>query len=247
MDERREQPTMEPANALNVADEKSAESDVGSQGQLGKFKDAMALLEAYNNLEAEFTRKCQLLKSLQQDKIDKENTQKTDTSQEKQTDFQENNEKTAKNHENHVENNKLSQDEGFSSEEQTIGQGDNNQEDYLSHLSQFLEENVLAKDYADEIKSYLEGNRIKNPYEDAWANVILNHIKVKQSDPLISQYVLNNDEVKNKIIENYLDELQKQKPPYIISSQGGQRVSGVLPDSPKTLDEAKKILNNMFS
>ena len=84
MDERREQPTMEPANALNVADEKSAVSDVGSQGQLGKFKDAMALLEAYNNLEAEFTRKCQLLKSLQQDKIDKENAQKTDTSQEKE-------------------------------------------------------------------------------------------------------------------------------------------------------------------
>ena len=111
----------------------------------------------------------------------------------------------------------------------------------------FLINHFRVNNAESKIKSYLEGNRIKNPYEDAWANVILNHIKVKQSDPLISQYVLNNDEVKNKIIENYLDELQKQKPPYIISSQGGQRVSGVLPDSPKTLDEAKKILNNMFS
>ena len=34
-------------------------------GSLGKFKDAESLLSAYNNLQAEFTRKCQKLSQLQ--------------------------------------------------------------------------------------------------------------------------------------------------------------------------------------
>lgn len=237
MEELREQPTMEPANTLNKVDDKSAVSEVGSQGQLGKFKDVDALLNAYNNLEAEFTRKCQLLKSLQQEKVDEEEIKNSDNLKENDKNLQKNSENIENNQENTLKNDKLSQNENE----------DNNQEDYLHSLSQFLEENVLAKDYADEIKSYLDGKRIKNPFEDAWANVILEHIKVNKSDPLISQYVLSSDEVKNKIIENYLNDLKNQKPPYIISSQGGQRVSGVLPDNPKTLDEAKKILNNMFS
>ena len=235
--ENREQPTMEPATTLDKVNEDRAVSDVGSQGQLGKFKDANALLTAYNNLQAEFTRKCQLLKSLQQDKIDGENKPADST---EDSEIEENNEKITKNSENNDENAKLSSDLSAGGEE-------NNQDDYLQSLSQFLEENELAKDYAEEIENYLQGNRIKNPYEDAWANVVLNHIKVKQSDPLISRYVLTSDDVKNKIIENYLKELSNQKPPYVISSQGGQRVSGVIPDSPKTLEEAKKLVNNMFS
>lgn len=235
--ENREQPTMEPATTLDKVNEDRAVSDVGSQGQLGKFKDANALLTAYNNLQAEFTRKCQLLKSLQQDKIDGKNKPADST---EDSEIKENNENITKNSENNDENAKLSSDLSAGGEE-------NNQDDYLQSLSQFLEENELAKDYAEEIENYLQGNRIKNPYEDAWANVVLNHIKVKQSDPLISRYVLTSDDVKNKIIENYLNELVNQKPPYVISSQGGQRVSGVIPDSPKTLEEAKKLVNNMFS
>ncbi len=239
----REQPTMEPVDTLNKVDENRAVSDVGSQGQLGKFKDVSALLNAYNNLEAEFTRKCQLLKSLQKEKIDESESEKNLQKEEEiiveNENLTQNDEKTEKNQENNVENVKLSENEENS--------GDNNQQDYLHSLNQFLDENVLAKDYADEIREYLEGSRIKNPYEDAWANVVLNHLKQKQSDSLISQYVLSSDEVKNKIIADYLNDLKNQKPPHIISSQGGQRVSGVLPDSPKTLAEAKKIVNNMFS
>lgn len=231
--ENREQPTMEPATTLDKVNEDRAVSDVGSQGQLGKFKDVDSLLTAYNNLQAEFTRKCQLLKSIQRDKVDedKDNVSK-------------NEEKMTNNDVNFDENNKLSQNEPVDTLEENNLES---KEDYLQNLNQFLEENELAKDYAEEISSYLQSKRIKNPYEDAWANVVLDHMKFQQSDPLVSQYVLTNQDVKNKIIENYLNELANQQPPHIISSQGGHRVSGVSPDSPKTLDEAKKILNNMFS
>ena len=48
-EEFREQPTTELATALDRANENSAESVVGSQENLGKFKSASALYEAYNN------------------------------------------------------------------------------------------------------------------------------------------------------------------------------------------------------
>lgn len=70
----REQPLQDDAIATNVEQEESLNEDkmVGEnvaenleQGSLGKFKDAQTLLEAYNNLQAEFTRKCQKLNQLQ--------------------------------------------------------------------------------------------------------------------------------------------------------------------------------------
>ena len=71
MEENREQPIIMPATALNAAEENSAMSEIGSQnGELGKFKNSKALLDAYNNLQSEFTKKCQMLSQLQKDKTD---------------------------------------------------------------------------------------------------------------------------------------------------------------------------------
>lgn len=57
INENLEQPTIEH-NSTELAQDGS---------MLGKFKDANKLLEAYNNLEAEFTRKSQKLSELQQE------------------------------------------------------------------------------------------------------------------------------------------------------------------------------------
>ena len=54
-----EQPSLNTSEPENQADE-------GSEGSiLGKFKDAKTLLEAYNSLQSEFTRKSQKLAELQ--------------------------------------------------------------------------------------------------------------------------------------------------------------------------------------
>lgn len=69
-----EQPELEPADVLNKTNDKSVESESGSQNNdtesksLGKFKSAEDLLNAYNNLQAEFTRKCQKLSEFEKDK-----------------------------------------------------------------------------------------------------------------------------------------------------------------------------------
>ncbi len=225
MDEEREQPKSEPATALNAADENSAVSEIGSQEiDLGKFKNTKALLDAYNNLQAEFTKKSQQLSQLKQDKINEEKIEQ------KSENLPENDENFAKKDENNADNGK------------TI-------EDLDKNLSLFLEENGDAEKYGDEIKSHIL-NKNQNPFERAWASVILSHIKGgddKVNDPIINQYILNDEKVKNKIIESYLDELSSSKPPVMMSSQSGERLSDIRPDSPKTLEEAKIIVGKMFS
>lgn len=55
----REQPELKEENENLIAQ---------SEGSLGKFKDAESLLKAYNNLQAEFTKKCQKLSALENEK-----------------------------------------------------------------------------------------------------------------------------------------------------------------------------------
>ena len=113
----------------------------------------------------------------------------------------------------------------------------------------FLKNNFDASKYIDEIKDKSLNLSNQNPYEIAWAKVLLSHIKEgnKTSDPIINQYVLSDENVRNKILEEYLTSLNNSKPPIIISSQSGERLSSVIEDSPKTLAEAKKLVDKMFS
>lgn len=226
MEEIREQPIIMPATALNPAEEEkkeineeSAMSEVGSlnQGDLGKFKSVQALMDAYNNLQAEFTKKCQVLSELKKDKT----------------------EEMAKENFDHEEKTEVS------TEETNVSPEDLTEEKF----NQFLSENSEAQEYAEEIKEKISSQKNSSPYEVAWAKVILGKLKEENenSDKIINQYVLSNENVKNKIIENYLKELSNSKSPLVISSQSGERVSGVMPDTPKTLKDAKKLVNKMFS
>ena len=199
--EDREQPTMEPANVLNVTEERSAVSEVGSQEktELGKFKSVEDLMDAYNSLQSEFTKKCQLLSQTLKDKTESEKPEEKET-------FNEEN------------------------------------------FNAFLEENDKAKNYADEIKNLVAENGSAS-YEDAWGRAILNRINYGEknsSDPLIDQYVLSNEELKNKVIEDYLERLKGVSAPVVMTSSGGQRLSSVTPDSPSTLEEAKVLTRKMF-
>ena len=53
---------------LNIAQSATAEEEKGVKSEevsLGKFKDVGALLNAYNSLQAEFTKRCQKIKELE--------------------------------------------------------------------------------------------------------------------------------------------------------------------------------------
>ena len=208
-EEIREQPDAEPAKALNAAEENSVVSEDGSQEiSLGKFRNVQALLDAYNNLQTEFTKKCQLLSSIQQDKM-KENIEKNS----------QNEEKSEENSEINAENDLIS----------------------------FLKDNEMAETFREELQSRI--NEKQSPYEKAWASIVLSHVKnddKKTDDPIINQYILKDEKLKNKIIEIYLNELNSTKPPVMISSQG-ERISTVTETTPANLAEAKERVKKMFS
>ncbi len=73
-----EQPNIEPSVEENVTGSSSEQAEVADKGEvkaergvpIGKFKNAEELLKAYNNLEAEFTKKSQKLSSLMKDKME---------------------------------------------------------------------------------------------------------------------------------------------------------------------------------
>ena len=215
MEEIREQPVIMPATALDKAEDNEVMSETGSQqADLGKFKNVQALMDAYQSLQSEFTKKCQLLSQYQKDK--------TLQTQDEQKDEKKVEEAPQEN-------------DGF------------NQEVF----KQFLEDNGEAKEYEEEIlQRFQTSSKVQHsPYEVAWARVVLNHLKQgdKLSDPIINQYVLSDENVKNKIIENYIEGITKSKPPITISSREGSRVSSVKPDTPKTLADAKRLVDKMFS
>ena len=79
------QPFTEQANVLNLTEEESADSCEGSSNvdteekSFGKFKSSEALLEAYNSLQAEFTKKCQRLSELEKEKTNEQSQEKQDS------------------------------------------------------------------------------------------------------------------------------------------------------------------------
>ena len=226
----REQLSSEPVTALNAADEERTVSEESSQAELGKFKDARTLLAAYNNLQSEFTRKCQLLSRLQKDKIDhgEPETNESDSDVGGQVEQDENNAQPEQLSEN--------QQPDFGANEKA-----------MDALSQFLGGDEQAKSFIFELEN--SKNSGADPYKEAWAKLIFSQTDKSQlaTDPIINQYVLSDENVKNKIIEEYLVKLQNNQPPKVMPSQGGMSVSGVLPDRPSTLAEAKEIVDKMFS
>lgn len=230
MNEDREQLSSEPVTALNAADEERTVSEESSQADLGKFKDASTLLAAYNNLQAEFTRKCQLLSRLQKDKIDRSETESSENGDTVGgQDFQD-------------ELNVVQ-----SSEENFSESAANEDEKAMDALRQFLGGDEQAKSFIFEIEN--SKNSGADPYREAWAKLFFSQTQKDQlaADPIVNQYVLSDENVKNKIIEEYLSQLKNNQPPKVMPSQSGVSVSGVLPDRPSTLAEAKQIVDKMFS
>ena len=230
MNEDREQLSSEPVTALNAADEERTVSEESSQADLGKFKDASTLLAAYNNLQAEFTRKCQLLSRLQKDKIDRSETESSENGD------------TVGGQDLQDEINVVQ-----SSEESISKPAANEDEEAMDALRQFLGGDEQAKSFIFEIEN--SKNSGADPYREAWAKLFFSQTQKDQlaADPIVNQYVLSDENVKNKIIEEYLSQLKNNQPPKVMPSQGGVSVSGVLPDRPSTLAEAKKIVDKMFS
>ena len=183
--------------SLEEVEEQKSEAENGEA--VGKFKDANSLLEAYNNLEKEFTKKCQRLSALEKDKVEE------DEALNKQVD---------------------------------------------EKLSLFLSTNGEATTYKEELIERVKNDdslkKMDDPFGYVWAEMVFDKIKNQKADVTVKNYILGNDDLKNAVIENYINQLAENKSPVIISSKGN-RVATVATQSPSTLNEAKKYLLDLLS
>lgn len=117
-------------------------------------------------------------------------------------------------------------------------------------LSLFLSKRSEASPYADKLKnkSMQEGGRVD--FEDMLAAILLENLETgasKLDNPIITKYVFQDEELKNHVIENYMKELKTGMPPFVISGDKGEKVTGQKPATPASLAEAKKLVEEMFS
>lgn len=171
-----------------------------------KFKSVEALENAYENLEKEFTKKCQMLNKLLSENKDEDSLPQ----------YQ--------------------------------------KEDWLTKVSTFIENNNHAKDFLNDIaKALVEDENLakkEDALELAYSKVLKDNFKTKEElasdDNFLNDYIFNNEEIKNKIIENYLNDVQNNKTiPLMINRNGSLSVSSPR-FIPKNLKEAGRYAENIL-
>lgn len=180
---------------------------------LGKFKDSETLLNAYNELQSEFTRKCQKLSETEK-KLQEFNV-----------------------------NQVSGEDETLKKDEFAWNQ----------NISEFLQSHKNAEHLVEEITNeMMKSSDLKNSpdgLEKAYMKVIEDKYtpqdELAKNQEFLNKYIYNNDEIKNKIINEYVSSLQVQRNPINVNNSGyngGVAVSRNF----GSIEEAGRYVEKMF-
>ena len=207
-----EQPLGAEVHAVATDVEIGTEKQNGSP--LGKFKDSAKLLDAYNELQSEFTRKCQKLSDAEK-KLQELNLESMASNQKD-------------------ENSK-------------------NEFAWNKNIREFLQSHKNASELVEEITDEIINDDVLRTSEDglerAYSRVIekkyIPHSELAKSQDFLEKYIYSNDQIKNKIIKEYVSTLQNNQNPITISNDGYSRgVSSF--NKFESLEDARKYVENMF-
>ena len=189
--------------------DKKIEQEENSGSLLSKFKSVEELSKAYENLEKEFTKKCQIISTLENKKNDCDNVDETPQ------------------YERGTWNEKV---------------------------SSFIKENELAKNFTKEISEQLLNDNELSKKDDAlslaFLRVLQKNFKTEKdlisNQEFLNNYVFNNEDIKTKIVENYLNDISLNKTVPLITNFKG--TSGIMASNykPKSIQEAGKYAENIF-
>lgn len=210
-----EQPNIDESNVQSeivesIENEGTTCTNDSVSGSLGKFKDAESLLDAYNNLQAEFTRKCQKLSEVTKELDDAKINVK---------------------------------------DQLPVYQS----EDWQNTVNEFLAKNTKAQKYSGEIANEIlideSLQSSPNALELAWARVMQKNYAepdiLAHDQNFINEKILNRDEIKTQVLEEYFKNLQKHKTPPVISGNG--EVAVALSKPPQNMAEAKLAVEKLFN
>ena len=206
-----EQPENLDVHTVATDIEKGTISNDGSP--LGKFKDTQSLLGAYNELQSEFTRKCQKLSEVE--KKLQEGVVANDTSR--------------------------------------IGNDDLKEFAWNKNIGEFLQSHKNASNLVEEITNEIIKDKALRECEDglekAYMRVVENkyipHDELVKDQNFLDKYIYSNEEIKNKIIKEYVSSLKNSQSPITIGNSSYDK--GVASSQKiSNLNEAKKFVENMF-
>lgn len=206
-----EQPVEADVHSVATGDNIETEMQTGSP--IGKFKDAKKLLDAYNELQSEFTRKCQKLSDAEK-KLQEVSS---------------------------IENNQNNKD------------NTSNEFAWKDKVAEFLQSHSKASDMMEEIANEIVGddNLSVSPdgLEKAYSKVIerkyIPHSELANNQEFLEKYIYSNDQIKNKIIEDYVSTIKDNQSPITITNDGFSR--GVATGNKfRSLEDARQFVENMF-
>ncbi|MBQ7407814.1 MAG: hypothetical protein IJW13_00855 [Clostridia bacterium] len=202
-----------------------------ANASFGKFESGEALLNAYNSLEAEFTKRSQQLRQLQREN---EELKEQATSVNRKCEF----DPGAESHAVQYETESAAKERAGDDASLSDVKGD---EFIAAEVANFLRENPEAASLAEEIalKSSELGNVERGFLQRAYTAVlrdILHAEQAKVNDEFIYQKALSTPAVKEKLIRDYLAEVAKGKKVTLISQVGESALTP--PKKPHTILEA---------
>lgn len=211
---------------IKVSKEVSDTDNLETGSTYGKFKDATSLLEAYNNLQREFTRKSQKLAEILKDQEDSTNVENS-----------------------HIKHNLESPQVQTSSISPKYKQAN-----WRIEVSKFFETNPEAKKYSKEISNILindkdllnNSNCLEYAYALARKQTYIEPAKLLD-DPNYIDSLATNKKLKDLIIKNYLTSLSNgSSNPRFITGEPKNLSPTPPKDKPKNLKEASSILKKLL-
>ncbi len=223
-----EQPVNSAPNVNEQIENENVEKDV-SGSTFGKFNDATSLLCAYNNLEKEFTRKSQKLAELSK-QLEEQKTQNVQNEVEKQV---QNN-----------PNSSVNTNFDMKPQYQNIS--------WHNSVSQFFSRHPDAKEFSKSIADLLISDKQLATSKDCleYAYHIAKSRETKPAnlnDPNYIASLAENENIKNKVINDYLAKLKDSKSNLRLISGEASAVSVTPTQSrPKNLKDASIMLKRLL-
>jgi hypothetical protein len=127
------------------------------------------------------------------------------------------------------------------------------QEKLNDEFKAFLLENQEAYSFADEIKQRVFSDEnlmsVEKPFDKVWASVVYEKLKSQDNtkEPMVRALILNDEKIKNLVIQNYMEGLADKKAPFVMSSETGEKVAQVVTSKPDSFEQAKKVVLDLLS
>lgn len=240
---------------------------------LGTFKSVKTLKEAYDCLRKTFTQNAMELAKYKKNEqnnntneklLELENADKTSENSEKSA---KNDEKTQISTQNcDIEENLVNNKDDKSSDKVDVTPDNNTSEVdkvlapisarfegevWQEEVKNFFAENEDARQYASEIgRIIMQNENVRNsadPLDKAWIKVLQNSRKTTASETDLEMLVMQNESIKQKIIEEYLSKLQHSKTaPKVIAERSGAQVNAQKSSHVLTMAEAKELAKKIM-